>query len=45
VGEKTAGNAAWSYEQPPGEVDSIKDMIAFYANRVDAIEVVPDVSD
>jgi uncharacterized protein (DUF427 family) len=34
-----AENAIWSYETPFDEVLSIKDHMAFYPNRVDAIRV------
>jgi uncharacterized protein (DUF427 family) len=33
-----AENAAWSYEDPYDEVSAIKDRLAFYAHKVDAIE-------
>jgi uncharacterized protein (DUF427 family) len=33
-----AQNAAWSYEDPYDEVSPIKDRLAFYAHKVDAIE-------
>ncbi len=36
---KSAENAVWGYETPYDEVSTIKDHVAFYANRVDAIEV------
>lgn len=36
---RTAGNAAWSYEAPYPAVAAIKDHLAFYPDRVDAIEV------
>ncbi|HEX3485009.1 MAG TPA: DUF427 domain-containing protein, partial [Micropepsaceae bacterium] len=32
-------NAAWSYEAPYEAVAAIKDHVAFYPNRVDAIEI------
>ena len=32
-------NAVWTYEDPYPAVAEIKDHLAFYANRVDAIEV------
>ena len=34
-----APNAAWSYEQPYDEMLEIRDMIAFYPGKVDAIRV------
>jgi uncharacterized protein (DUF427 family) len=33
-----AENAAWSYEDPYDEVSVIKDLLAFYPDRVDAID-------
>jgi uncharacterized protein (DUF427 family) len=38
-GGKTAENAVWSYETPYDEVAVIKEHVAFYPNRVDAISV------
>lgn len=35
---RTAENAVWSYETPFPAVAEIKDHLAFYPNRVDAIE-------
>ena len=37
AGEKGA-NAVWTYEQPYASVEQIKDHLAFYPDRVDAIE-------
>lgn len=34
---RTAENAVWTYEQPYDEVMPIKDRLAFYPERVDAI--------
>jgi len=34
-----AQNAAWSYEDPYDAVAAIKDHLAFYPDRVDAIEI------
>jgi uncharacterized protein (DUF427 family) len=34
-----AENAAWSYETPHPAMAAIKDYLAFYPDRVDAIEV------
>jgi uncharacterized protein (DUF427 family) len=34
-------NAVWSYEHPFDEVLSIREYLAFYPNRVDAIRVLP----
>jgi uncharacterized protein (DUF427 family) len=39
-GEKSV-NAVWSYEQPYPAVGRIKDHVAFYPSRVDAIEERP----
>ncbi|MBI5248756.1 MAG: DUF427 domain-containing protein [Desulfomonile tiedjei] len=41
VGDRTEENAVWSYESPYPSVVEIKDYLAFYANRVDAIEEMP----
>jgi uncharacterized protein (DUF427 family) len=38
AGGRSAENAVWSYEQPFPAVAEIKDHLAFYPNRVDAIE-------
>jgi uncharacterized protein (DUF427 family) len=38
AGGRTAENAVWSYEQPFPAMAEIKDHLAFYRNRVDAIE-------
>jgi len=38
---KTSENAVWTYEAPFPAVAEIKDRLAFYASRVDAIEVDP----
>ena len=35
-------NAVWTYEKPFPAVRSIKDHVAFYADRVDAIEERPE---
>ena len=40
VGGRTAADAAWSYEAPFDQVAEIKDHLAFYPDRVDAIEEV-----
>ena len=34
-------NAVWTYEAPYDAVSEIKDRLAFYPNRVDAIEEQP----
>lgn len=39
VDGKRSENAAWSYEKPFDHMTVIKDHLAFYPNRVDAIEV------
>jgi uncharacterized protein (DUF427 family) len=39
AGGRHAANAVWSYEQPYPAVMAIRDYLAFYPNRVDAIEV------
>lgn len=39
-GDKSA-NAVWTYEQPFEAVTSIKDRLAFYVDRVDAISETP----
>lgn len=38
---RTADNAVWSYEQPFPAMAEIKEYLAFYPSRVDAIEVTP----
>jgi uncharacterized protein (DUF427 family) len=38
VGGRSAENAVWSYEQPFPAVKEIAGHLAFYPNRVDAIE-------
>jgi uncharacterized protein (DUF427 family) len=38
VGDRLSENAIWSYEQPFPAVAEIKELLAFYSNRVDAIE-------
>jgi uncharacterized protein (DUF427 family) len=40
AGEKSR-NAVWSYENPYQAVGQIKDHLAFYPDRVDAIEEIP----
>ena len=39
LGGERATNAVWSYEAPYAAVAAIKDHLAFYPDRVDAIEV------
>ena len=41
VGDLPAANAVWTYETPHDQVAAIKDHLAFYPDRVDAIEEVP----
>ena len=41
AGERRAENAVWTYETPFESVASIKDHVAFYPDRVDAIEEQP----
>ena len=38
LGGDRAANAVWTYEQPFAAVAAIKDHVAFYPDRVDAIE-------
>ena len=38
VGGKRSINAVWTYEEPYAAVAAIKDHLAFYPDRVDAIE-------
>jgi uncharacterized protein (DUF427 family) len=38
VGGTRATNAVWTYERPYSAVASIKDHLAFYPDRVEAIE-------
>lgn len=39
AGGKSAESAAWSYEAPYDEASAIKDHLAFYSGRVDAVSV------
>jgi uncharacterized protein (DUF427 family) len=41
LGGERSTNAAWTYEAPYAAVVSIKDHLAFYPDRVDAIEQRP----
>jgi len=41
LGGERAANAVWSYEAPYAAVAQIKDHLAFYPDRVDAIEEQP----
>lgn len=38
IADRTAENAVWSYEQPHPAMKEIAGYLAFYPNRVDAIE-------
>ena len=42
VGGDRSTNAVWSYEAPYASVAQIKDYLAFYPDRVDAIEERPE---
>src|ERR1700738_1871570 len=42
LGGERSVNAVWSYEAPYAAVTPIKDYLAFYPNRVDAIEERPE---
>ena len=42
LGGERSVNAVWSYEAPYAAVAPIKDYLAFYPNRVDAIEEQPE---
>jgi uncharacterized protein (DUF427 family) len=37
---RTAENAVWSYEEPYDEVSVIKNLLAFYQNKVDSITAI-----
>ena len=39
AGGERAANAVWTYEQPYDAVAAIRDHVAFYPDRVDAIEL------
>lgn len=41
VGDRRADNAAWTYERPYPLAEKVKDHLAFYPDRVDAIEEMP----
>lgn len=41
IGERKVENGAWSYESPSAGVGEIKDHIAFYPEKVDAIDERP----
>ena len=40
LGGEKSRNAVWSYEKPYEAVSEIKDYLAFYPDRVDAIEEI-----
>lgn len=40
-----AENVAWSYEEPYPAMESIKDMIAFYPDKVEVYEIAEDAVD
>jgi uncharacterized protein (DUF427 family) len=42
VDGRTAENAVWTYEDPFPAVAAIKDHLAFYPERVDRIEELPE---
>jgi uncharacterized protein (DUF427 family) len=42
AGGARAENAVWSYADPYPAVAAIKDHVAFYSDRVDSIEELPD---
>ncbi|MEA3151409.1 MAG: hypothetical protein QOD56_2348 [Gammaproteobacteria bacterium] len=41
VGKERSVNSVWSYESPYPAVAAIKDHVAFYTDKVDAIELHP----
>jgi uncharacterized protein (DUF427 family) len=41
AGGKTAENAVWSYESPLLAVADIKDYVAFFPEKMDAVEELP----
>ena len=38
MGDETADNVAWSYEDPVEPVSAIKGLLAFYADKVEIVE-------
>ena len=42
IGGQRSTNAVWTYEAPYSAVAEIKDRLAFYPSRVDAIKVLAD---
>jgi uncharacterized protein (DUF427 family) len=41
AGDRKAANAVWTYEKPFPAVSQIESLLAFYSDRVDAIEEMP----
>jgi uncharacterized protein (DUF427 family) len=41
AGGRKAANAVWTYEKPFPAVSQIESLLAFYPDRVDAIEEIP----
>lgn len=41
AGSRKAANAVWTYEKPFPAVSQIESLLAFYPDRVDAIEELP----
>jgi len=41
IGGSRSENAVWTYERPHEAVAGIRNYLAFYPSRVDAIEVIP----
>jgi uncharacterized protein (DUF427 family) len=39
AGKERSVNAAWTYEAPHADVSAIREYLAFYPDRVDAIEI------
>lgn len=39
VGDKVAKNTIWAYETPFDEAMAVRNLVAFYANKVDVIQV------
>lgn len=39
VGDRRIANAAWTYDEPTPACEPIRDFVAFYPDKVDAIEV------
>lgn len=45
AGGRKAANAVWTYEKPFPAVSQIESLLAFYPDRVDAIEELPTKAD